>query len=268
MGARDGPQPAVDLPGHDRDPRDRPGDGRPAGRRHRPGPVGPHPRAVRRALDAVRDGRAAGRERRQHRRELRRRGRVAGHLRHPQVAHGAGRRRSGSGASCCSRATALVERVFLLVMVVFLAYPIAAVLSTEDWQPVFHAMVTPDVASLDTPLAAAAGRRRRHDDHALHAVLPAVRGRREGHRRGGAAARAGRRRRGLGLDQRDRDLHRRRDGRRGRRRRAAAVDHVGGGRGAGPRARRRAGSPRRCSASGCSGRPCSRRRSCRSRPRS
>jgi NRAMP (natural resistance-associated macrophage protein)-like metal ion transporter len=43
----------------------------------------------------------------------------------------------------------VVERVFLLVMVVFLAYPIAAVLSTEDWQPVFHAMVTPDIASLD-----------------------------------------------------------------------------------------------------------------------
>src|SRR6478735_4646980 len=37
----------------------------------------------------------------------------------------------------------VVERVFLLVMIVFLAYPIAAVLSTEDWQPVFHAMVTP-----------------------------------------------------------------------------------------------------------------------------
>ena len=44
----------------------------------------------------------------------------------------------------------LVERVFLLVMVVFLAYPIAAVLSTEDWQPVFHAMVTPNLSSLDT----------------------------------------------------------------------------------------------------------------------
>ena len=44
----------------------------------------------------------------------------------------------------------IVERVFLLVMVVFLAYPIAAVLSTEDWQPVFHAMVTPNLSSLDT----------------------------------------------------------------------------------------------------------------------
>jgi NRAMP (natural resistance-associated macrophage protein)-like metal ion transporter len=43
----------------------------------------------------------------------------------------------------------VVERVFLLVMVVFLAYPIAAVLATEDWGPVFNAMVTPDVASLD-----------------------------------------------------------------------------------------------------------------------
>ena len=38
----------------------------------------------------------------------------------------------------------IVERVFLLVMVVFLAYPIAAVLSTEDWKPVFQAMVTPE----------------------------------------------------------------------------------------------------------------------------
>ena len=42
----------------------------------------------------------------------------------------------------------IVERVFLLVMVVFLAYPIAAVLSTEDWQPVFQAMVTPNLSSL------------------------------------------------------------------------------------------------------------------------
>jgi Mn2+/Fe2+ NRAMP family transporter len=42
----------------------------------------------------------------------------------------------------------IVERVFLLVMVVFLAYPIAAVLSTEDWKPVFQAMVTPNISSL------------------------------------------------------------------------------------------------------------------------
>ena len=34
------------------DPRGRPGDGRPAGRGHRPGPVRPHPRPVRRPLDA------------------------------------------------------------------------------------------------------------------------------------------------------------------------------------------------------------------------
>ncbi len=44
----------------------------------------------------------------------------------------------------------LLERVFLLVMVVFLAYPIAAVLATEDWGPVFNALVTPDVAALDS----------------------------------------------------------------------------------------------------------------------
>ena len=42
----------------------------------------------------------------------------------------------------------VVERVFLLVMVVFLAYPIAAVLATEDWKPVFQSMVSPNLGSL------------------------------------------------------------------------------------------------------------------------
>ena len=56
--------------------------------------------------------------------------------------------------------------------------------------------------------------RGRHDHHAVHAVLPDERGRREGHRRGRAAARAGRRGRRVDLDQRHRDLHRRRHGER------------------------------------------------------
>jgi NRAMP (natural resistance-associated macrophage protein)-like metal ion transporter len=37
----------------------------------------------------------------------------------------------------------VVERVFLLVMLVFLAYPIAAIMATDDWAPVFRAFVTP-----------------------------------------------------------------------------------------------------------------------------
>lgn len=37
----------------------------------------------------------------------------------------------------------VVERVFLAVMLVFIAYPIAAVLATPDWTPVLHALVTP-----------------------------------------------------------------------------------------------------------------------------
>ena len=48
-------------------------------------------------------------------------------------------------------------------------------------------------------------------------------------------------------------------------RRRGRHDHDGGRRGAGARAGRRHGSPRRCSRSACSGRACWRRRSCRSR---
>ncbi len=39
-----------------------------------------------------------------------------------------------------------VERVFLAVMLVFLAYPIAAVMATPDWTPVVHAFVSPSFA--------------------------------------------------------------------------------------------------------------------------
>jgi NRAMP (natural resistance-associated macrophage protein)-like metal ion transporter len=37
----------------------------------------------------------------------------------------------------------IVERVFLAVMLVFLAYPLAAVMATPDWTPVMRAFVTP-----------------------------------------------------------------------------------------------------------------------------
>jgi Mn2+/Fe2+ NRAMP family transporter len=40
----------------------------------------------------------------------------------------------------------VMERVFLLVMVVFLAYPVAAILATPDWAPVGQAFITPTLA--------------------------------------------------------------------------------------------------------------------------
>ena len=58
LGAETGLCAAVAVPDHDRHPRDRPGDGGAARRRHRPGPVRPDPRPVRRPLDGVRDGRS------------------------------------------------------------------------------------------------------------------------------------------------------------------------------------------------------------------
>ena len=161
----------------------------------------------------------------------------------------------------------LLERVFLLVMVVFLAYPIAAVLATEDWGPVFNALVTPDVAALDSRslllLVAVVGT----------TITPYMQFYLQS-----AVAEKGIGEEELPLEQADAvagsvwtnviaifivvataaavGLG------------GGAVDHLRHRRGAGPRAGRRAGSPRRCSASACSGRPCSRRRSCRSRRRS
>ena len=81
--------------------------------------------------------------------EFARRGRVAGHLRR----------------SRCLTVPVVAVAIWGLVLfasyraararvpageVVFLAYPIAAVLATEDWGPVFNALVTPDVAALDS----------------------------------------------------------------------------------------------------------------------
>ena len=119
LGADDGPDAAVALPDHDRHPGHRPGDGGAARRRHRAGPVGPHPRPVRRPLDGLRDGRPARRQRRQHgRRVLRRRGR-ARDLRHLALHRGARSSRRPSGRSCISASYRTVERVFLSVIVVF-----------------------------------------------------------------------------------------------------------------------------------------------------
>ena len=72
VGAAHRPSAAVAVPGHGRDPGDRPGNGGPPGRGDGPGPVRPHPRPVRGSLDSVRDGRPAGRQRRPDDRRVRR----------------------------------------------------------------------------------------------------------------------------------------------------------------------------------------------------
>ena len=229
MGADDRAVAAVDLPDHDRHPGDRPGDGGAARRRHRAGPVGPDPRPVRRALDGLRDGRPAGRQRRQHGRRVRRRrgrrsrssaSRATSRCRSSALAH------LGAGAIQASYRT--VERVFLSVMVVFLTYIASAILADPDWGAgragARHArqldlgagqllLVVAVVGTTITPY--------------MQFYLTSARGR-EGHRRGRAAARAGRRHRRLDLDQRHRDLHRRRgrgdDRHGGRRRSTSAAD--------------------------------------------
>ena len=80
-----------------------------------------------------------------------------------------------------------VERVFLSITLVFIAYIVSAILAHPDWGEVGRALVTPRL-DLTHGDAAAAGRGGGHHDHALHAVLPAVGRCGEGHRRGGAAA--------------------------------------------------------------------------------
>ena len=97
-GRRDGPRAAVALPDHDRHPGHRPGDGGAPRRRHRAGPLGPHPRPLRRALDGLRDARPAGRERGQHGRRVLRRRPPPRDLRHPALPDGADRRRRHLGA--------------------------------------------------------------------------------------------------------------------------------------------------------------------------
>ena len=114
--------PAVDLPDHDRHPGHRPGDGGPARRRHRAGPVGPHPRPVRRPLDGVRDGRAARRQRRQHGRRVLRGGGGARDLRDLALPRRCRSSAVAIWALVIKASYRTVERVFLSVIVVFFAY--------------------------------------------------------------------------------------------------------------------------------------------------
>ena len=128
LGAETGPDAAVAVPDHDRDPGHRPGDGGAARRRHRAGAVGPHPRPVRGPADGVRDARAAGRERGQHGRRVLRRGRRARDLRGLALHRGADHRDRHLGARD-QGSYKTIERVFLSVIVVFLAYIASAILA-------------------------------------------------------------------------------------------------------------------------------------------
>ena len=116
-----------------------------------------------------------------------------------------------------------LEKLFLLLSLVFVTYVAAAVLAHPDWSGVAHGPDPPVAqrAGHGHRRGAAAGRGHgRHHHHALHAVLPPVGRGREGHRRGGPGLRACGRGRRVGLDQRHRVLHRARD--RGRAVRLAA----------------------------------------------
>ena len=70
-----------------------------------------------------------------------------------------------SGRSCSSASYRTVERVFLSVIVVFLAYIVSAFLADPDWGAgrARARDAELDLAPGDAP---ADGRRRRHDDHA------------------------------------------------------------------------------------------------------
>ena len=164
----------------------------------------------------------AHRQRRQHGRRVRRRGGVATEIFGiSPLPRRADRRRSLIWALVLFASYRTVERVFLggrprVRRLHRLGDPGPPGLGRRSG----GALVTPSL-DLSPGDPAADGRGRRHDDHAVHAVLPPERRRREGHRRGGAAARAGRRGRRRDLDERHRDLHRRRDRDDDLRRRAA-----------------------------------------------
>ena len=65
------------------------------------------------------------------------------------------------------------ERVFIWLTIPFFAYPIAAILAHPHWGDVGKAIVAPHI-HYELRLPAALRRHRRHDDHPVHAALPAV----------------------------------------------------------------------------------------------
>ena len=78
------------------------------------------------------------------------------------------------------------ERVFVLLSLVFLAYPIAAILGHPDWSAVASNTLMPHfVASRGFLVLTVA--LHRDDNHALHAAVPGERRRRAGRGPGGSA---------------------------------------------------------------------------------
>ena len=131
------------------------------------------------------------------------------------------------------------ERLFLILTLAFLAYPIAAFLGHPNGKEVLSNLVWPHfLASHAVPGA----RRRpdRHDHHALHAVLRRLRVRRQRHHTRRLPQRAHRHGQRRDLVRRHHHLHHHRHRGRDRRQRAAVVGAGGGG---GVEARRRPGAP-------------------------
>ena len=155
------------------------------------------------------------------------------------------------------------ERVFLVMGLVFIAYPIAAVLAPPA---LGHGRQQPRVAAFPAHegIPAARGRADRNDDHALHAVLHRVRRRRQGSHTRRPTESSGSTPSTARSSRRRFDLHHHRH-RRGDRRHRPAELGQSSRRGAAPGGgRSRVTAVRR---SGCSAPRCSPRRWCHSRAR-
>ena len=77
----------------------------------------------------------------------------------------------------------VAERIFVLMTIPFFAYPIAAILAHPHWGQVGKAIVVPHVQT-STCVPPPVRRDRGHDDHAVHAAVRPVGGRRARHRPG------------------------------------------------------------------------------------
>ena len=107
--------------------------------------------------------------------------------RHPGAGHGADRGASAIWLIIVRGSYRSAERIFIWLTIPFFAYPIAAILAHPTGAQVGKAIVAPHIHA-NSRLPAAVRRHGRHDDHALHAALPAVGGRRARRARGGPAA--------------------------------------------------------------------------------
>ena len=99
-----------------------------------------------------------------------------------------------------------VEKLFLVLTLVFFAYPVAAILAHPGLGGRRARHVRPHAARR-SGVSDPVGRPDRHDDHAVHAAVPAERHRRKGGRARRLRPRARRRLRGRGIRQSDRGVH-------------------------------------------------------------